>query len=252
MLHNSNASKALCRACLKSSFRLKPVTSIDKKLSMTIQTSYSLLTGINCSENDLICPKCLKMLIKCSKFVEKCEESDAKLYDNENKNDDSISKSPELNSKSPDSVSRSPEMNSNEDDNENDTKNVDTNIEEEISSVCSEIGSEGFLSSNTCETQSKCVKFHENLEEFYESDFEEYSSETDDSRRKIEENAMRKSQKRPRLAKKRQRPKNALVEKDGFYFCRVCRRNFHDRYSLEQHLTGASIYVPGHHFFFDF
>ncbi|XP_063701634.1 uncharacterized protein LOC134831753 [Culicoides brevitarsis] len=231
--------KPVCRACLKTSFRLKKVTNVDKKLSMTIQTSYSLLTGINCAENDQICPKCLKMLVKCSKFIEKCEEADAKLLQEAMNSDtdffDDSTTTEEVTEEPTDQSCEEPQT---------------QNIEEEISSLCSEAGSTE-ETSKVMETEvtvhsasSKSVKFHENLEEVYESDFEECSSETESS--KVPQKMTKWKRKRPRIVRRAQKDDSL------FHFCKVCRRTFPDRFTLQMHLNGTSVYIPGNHAFFDF
>lgn len=228
---SSESTKPVCRACLKTSFRLKQVTSVDKKLSMTIRTSYSLLTGINCSENDQICPKCLKMLVKCSKFIEKCEEADAKLIETSGETETDT----EFYDESTTTVSQEPEATTTDQTDQSFEEIQNDHIEEEISSVCSDAGSEPHSgdtsSTKIMETQAqvhsgpssgKSVKFHDKLEEVYESDFEECSSETDGSSRATMCTMNKRGKKRPRLGR---RPKKANKnDMNILYFCRVCRK----------------------------
>lgn len=69
--------KSRCKACSKPSVRLKEMTGFERKLNMSIKACFSMLTAIEVKENEKICRKCLRTLVKCSDFIEMCEVSEA-------------------------------------------------------------------------------------------------------------------------------------------------------------------------------
>lgn len=212
----SSSNKKLCRTCSKSGSHLKPVTKVEKKLKITIKTSLSMITGIDCSEDDVICQKCLKQLIKCSQFIEQCEESDAKWNEQTSSSGyETLEISLENDDTKIESIS-----NDNEPSEIDEISSVNGLIDEEIvdESITPEI------SKASDEPQViKMVKFDDPLEEVYESDFEDCTSYDDEPALDVDQTP----RKRKNTRRIRQKSKKLDQDDTDFHFCMVCSKYFH-------------------------
>ena len=205
---SSSSRKTLCRACSKSSSRLKPVTKVDKKLKMTIKTSLSMITGIDCSEDDVICQKCLKQLIKCTQFIEQCEESDAKLNEQTSSGYETLENDDTKN-----------ETDSNDPSEIDEVRSGNGQIEEEI--VDESITPEISKSSDTPQV-IKMVKFDDPLEEVYESDFEDCTSYDDEPSLDVDQTVRKR--KNTKRIKQKSKKLDQDVDDGDYHFCTVCSK----------------------------